>query len=82
MDTTTTQGSNPENEENSGDASTRYEVVTNDEGEYSIWMVDLPRPSGWQSAGVTGLKAECLEFISTAWTDMTPRSVRERRRTQ
>jgi MbtH protein len=52
-----------------------YKVVVNDEGQYSIWRVDMPNPLGWYDADKVGSKAECLAHIDKVWTDMTPRSV-------
>lgn len=51
-------------------------VVVNHEEQYSLWPVDRDNPPGWQDAGKQGVKAECLEFIRTMWTDMRPLSVR------
>ena len=63
-----------------------YHVVMNHEEQYSIWPADRDIPAGWQEAGKTGPKAECLAYIKEVWTDMRPLSVRksqeERRRKQ
>jgi MbtH protein len=59
------------------DPATVFIVVMNAEEQYSIWPASLPLPRGWQPAGVTGQKAECLAHIEGAWTDMRPKSVRE-----
>lgn len=58
--------------------TTLYNVVINSELQYSIWPVDREFPSGWQSAGKTGTKQECIEYIKTVWTDMRPLSLREK----
>ncbi|MGW9498232.1 MbtH family protein [Streptomyces prasinus] len=55
-----------------------YHVVVNDEAQYSLWAVDRPLPAGWSEAGHTGSKESCLAHIGEVWTDMRPRSVRER----
>lgn len=55
-----------------------YDVVVNDEEQYSIWPVTHPMPAGWRSVGKRGKKAECLDHINQVWTDMRPRSLRER----
>ena len=52
-----------------------YEVVVNQEGQYSIWLASEPLPEGWTKAGKQGPKASCLAFISTVWTDMRPTSL-------
>jgi MbtH protein len=54
-----------------------YEVVVNDEEQYSIWAADLAVPVGWRTVGVRGPKADCLAHIEAVWTDMRPRSLRE-----
>lgn len=55
-----------------------YSVVVNDEEQFSIWMADRPLPDGWRVGGRTGTRQECLDEIEETWTDMRPRSVRER----
>jgi MbtH protein len=60
----------------------RYEVVRNDEDEYSIWLAHRPVPPGWTPVGKTGSKEECLAYIGTVWTDMRPRSLRSEREGQ
>ena len=58
--------------------STTYKVVVNHEEQYSIWPADRALPAGWREAGKKGLKAECLEYIKTVWTDMRPLSLRKK----
>jgi MbtH protein len=53
-------------------------VVVNDEEQYSIWRDDKSVPAGWKAVGKRGPKAECLQYIEDVWTDMRPRSLRER----
>ena len=55
-----------------------YQVVINDEEQYSIWPVGREHAPGWRNAGFTGSKDECLAHIQEVWTDLRPRSVRER----
>jgi MbtH protein len=57
----------------------RYEVVRNEEDQYSLWPAGRAVPAGWMAVGVTGVKAECLDYIERVWTDMRPRSLRERK---
>jgi MbtH protein len=57
---------------------TIYRVVVNHEEQYSIWPVDREIPLGWRDAGKSGLKAECLAYIGTVWTDMRPLSLRKK----
>lgn len=60
------------------DDDRRYLVVVNDEEQYSIWLADREVPAGWREVGVTGPKSDCLEHINEVWTDMRPKSLRER----
>ncbi|MET9919965.1 MULTISPECIES: MbtH family protein [unclassified Streptomyces] len=55
-----------------------YQVVVNDEEQYSIWPADRAAPAGWRAVGPSGPKAECLEYIDRTWTDMRPLSLRRR----
>lgn len=57
----------------------RYTVVINHEEQYSIWPEgDRELPAGWTAVGKSGSCAECLDHIGEVWTDMRPKSVRER----
>jgi MbtH protein len=58
--------------------TTIYRVVVNHEEQYSIWRADSDNPLGWRDGGKTGTKLECLEYIKSVWTDMTPLSLRKR----
>jgi MbtH protein len=53
-----------------------YDVVVNDEEQYSIWAVGPELPAGWRTDGVRGDKQHCLDHIERVWTDMRPLSVR------
>jgi MbtH protein len=55
-----------------------YKVVVNHEEQYSIWPMDRENPLGWNEAGKSGLKAQCLEYIKEVWTDMRPLSLRRK----
>lgn len=54
----------------------RYQVVLNDEEQYSIWPEGRELPLGWRGGGKVGSKEECLAHIETVWTDMRPLSLR------
>jgi MbtH protein len=56
--------------------TTLYQVVVNQEEQYSIWLAYKALPNGWQPVGKKGLKPECLEYINKVWTDMRPLSLR------
>lgn len=65
-------------EERDMDENTRYQVLRNDEEQYSLWPADIEVPAGWQSVGKEGTEAECMAYVDEVWTDMRPRSLRER----
>lgn len=58
--------------------TTIYRVVRNHEEQYSIWPADRELPLGWEDVGKTGLKPEVLAYIEEVWTDMRPKSLREK----
>jgi MbtH protein len=58
--------------------TTIYKVVVNHEEQYSIWPAERENALGWNDAGKSGTKQECLEFIKEAWTDMRPLSLRKK----
>src|SRR4051812_7801981 len=58
--------------------TTIYKVVMNHEEQYSIWPADRENPLGWNDAGKSGTKAECLAYIQEVWTDMRPLSLRKK----
>ena len=55
-----------------------FDVVRNDEEQYSIWTAERDIPAGWYAVGVRGSRTECLDYIEEHWVDMRPRSLRER----
>jgi MbtH protein len=57
--------------------TTIYKVVVNHEEQYSIWPADRENALGWQDAGKSGTKQECLDYIKEVWTDMRPLSLRK-----
>jgi MbtH protein len=60
------------------DDDARYQVLRNDEDQYSLWLADLDVPAGWHEAGMEGTKDECSAYVDKVWTDIRPRSLRER----
>jgi MbtH protein len=60
------------------DEDSRYQVLLNDEEQYSLWPADKEIPAGWRAAGKEGSKQECVDYVDEVWTDMRPRSLRER----
>ncbi|MGI5346814.1 MbtH family protein [Streptomyces sp. CA-250714] len=63
-------------EEQEKEGAPSFQVVVNDEEQYSIWPAERGVPAGWRSVGVEGDKASCLAHIERVWTDITPLSVR------
>ena len=57
---------------------TIYKVVVNHEEQYSIWPAHKENPLGWTNAGKSGTKEECLAYIKEVWTDMRPKSLRDK----
>jgi MbtH protein len=58
--------------------NTIYKVVVNHEEQYSIWPADRENALGWNDAGKSGMKEECLAYIKEVWTDMRPLSLRKK----
>jgi uncharacterized protein YbdZ (MbtH family) len=55
-----------------------YQVVVNDEEQYSIWPEGRDIPAGWHPEGFAGTKEACLNHIEQVWTDMRPKSLRDK----
>lgn len=51
------------------DDGTIYQVVVNQEKQYSMWPADRELPRGWKAVGKTGTKKECLDYIREVWAD-------------
>jgi MbtH protein len=64
--------------EDNQEDNTIYKVVVNHEQQYSIWPAYKENPLGWEDAGKSGSKQECLEYIKEVWTDMRPLSLRKK----
>lgn len=59
------------------DENAEFEVVINQEEQYSIWPSYKQIPAGWKAVGKKGLKADVLAWIEEHWTDMRPASLRK-----
>ncbi len=57
--------------------NTTYQVLRNEEEQYSLWPLALAVPDGWNAVGKQGSKADCMSYVDEVWTDMRPRSLRE-----
>ncbi len=54
-----------------------FKVVRNAEEQHALWQSHLPLPVGWEEAGFTGTREECLEHVRRVWPDITPKSARQ-----
>lgn len=60
------------------DTAASYSVLVNEEGQYSLWPEFAGIPAGW-TAELSGADREtCLTHIEEHWTDLRPKSLRER----
>ena len=60
------------------DDSGRFVVLVNDEEQHSLWPVFADVPAGWQIVFGEADRAACLDYIERHWTDIRPKSLRER----
>ncbi|MBP2473356.1 MbtH protein [Crossiella equi] len=56
----------------------KFQVLVNDEEQYSLWPVGTELPSGWRAVGKLGTRQECMDYVDEVWTDMRPKSLRDR----
>ena len=54
-----------------------FNVLINDEGQYSLWPSFIAVPPGWTVVLENETRQACMELISSRWTDLRPRSLRE-----
>ncbi|MGP4001147.1 MbtH family protein [Streptomyces sp. 8N706] len=57
------------------DAEGVYVVLTNDEGQHSLWPAFAEVPPGWKIAHHKDSRQACLDYIEENWTDMRPKSL-------
>ncbi len=55
-----------------------YVVLINDEEQYSLWPRNQDVPAGWRSVDISGSKEECMKYVDETWTDMRPKSLRQK----
>lgn len=63
------------------DETGRFLVLVNAEDQHSLWPVFAAVPAGWTPVfgGPDGAEREAaLRYVDEHWTDMRPRSLRER----
>ena len=66
-------GVNPFDDDSGG-----FFVLVNDEEQHSLWPVFADVPAGWRVVYGEAGRAGCLDFIEQSWTDLRPKSLRER----
>ncbi|MGJ5892458.1 MbtH family protein [Streptomyces niveiscabiei] len=57
------------------DDTARYLVLTNDEGQHSLWPAFADVPDGWTVAHPEDTRQACLDHVEQHWTDMRPKSL-------
>ncbi len=55
-----------------------YFVVRNAEEQYSIWPSYREVPAGWDTITEPMTKSDCLTYIEQYWTDIRPKSLRDK----
>lgn len=60
------------------DDSANFFVLVNDEEQHSLWPVFADVPAGWRVVYGEADRAACLDYIEQNWTDIRPKSLRER----
>ncbi|MGE0219223.1 MbtH family protein [Mycolicibacterium sp.] len=60
------------------DESANFFVLINDEEQHSLWPTFGDVPAGWRVVFGEANRAACLEYIESNWTDIRPKSLRER----
>jgi MbtH protein len=57
------------------DENGTYIVLTNDEGQHSLWPDFIDVPAGWMKVHGPASRQSCLEYVNQNWTDMRPKSL-------
>jgi glycopeptidolipid biosynthesis protein len=60
------------------DDSASFLVLVNDEEQHSLWPTFADVPKGWRVVYGESDRAAYLDYIDQNWTDIRPRSLRER----
>ena len=56
----------------------RFVVLVNEEEQHSLWPTFADIPGGWRVAFGEADRAACLDYIENEWTDIRPKSLRDR----
>ncbi|MFC9460692.1 MbtH family protein [Streptomyces sp. NPDC056637] len=57
------------------DEAGRFQVLTNDQGQHSLWPEFAEVPDGWSVALPTDTRQACLAYVEANWTDLRPLAV-------
>ncbi|MEV6136591.1 MbtH family NRPS accessory protein [Nocardia sp. NPDC051990] len=58
------------------DDDAQFYVLTNAEGQHSLWPIFAAVPSGWTVAyGAAAARSACLDYVEQHWLDMRPASL-------
>jgi MbtH protein len=52
-----------------------YRVLTNDEGQHSLWPDFIDVPAGWTTVHGPANRQSCLDYVNQNWIDMRPKSL-------
>jgi MbtH protein len=52
-----------------------FMVLSNDEGQHSLWPAFVDVPAGWQVVHAEDSRSNCLGYIEENWTDLRPKSL-------
>jgi len=53
-------------------------VLINDEEQHSLWPTFAEVPAGWRVVHGEASRADCVEYVDQNWTDIRPKSLKER----
>ncbi|MGW5733510.1 MULTISPECIES: MbtH family protein [Streptomyces] len=60
------------------DENGTFLVLANAEEQYSLWPSFADVPDGWTVVHDKSTRAEAVEYVEQNWTDMRPKSLRDR----
>lgn len=62
------------------DEAGKFLVLVNDEQQHSLWPAETLVPEGWTVTYGPDGRADCLQYVERAWSDMRPLSLRNAQR--
>ncbi|MEV6333357.1 MbtH family protein [Nocardia vinacea] len=57
------------------DDDAQFYVLTNAEGQHSLWPIFAAVPGGWTIAYGAAARRSCLKYVESHWLDMRPNSL-------